>query len=89
MTAMRDYLEKRERDLEERINAMLKDRETMLAALIEAQYAMEDRDIFGDDPRVSAAINRVKDVIRKVAPAAAEVSAAYEAQRKEMRGQRA
>lgn len=37
-------------------------------ALYRAVCAMEDQDIFGDDPRITAAVNRANDVLRRTEP---------------------
>ena len=46
------------------VDAAMEDIAKLREALREAVYAMEDRDIFGDDPRITRAVNRANDVLR-------------------------
>lgn len=68
MTDMRDYLEQREKMLEARVDRLIAEKELLRTALREAVYAMEDRDVFGDDPRITKAINTVNDALRHTEP---------------------
>lgn len=67
-SSMRDYLEQREKTLEARVDRLSSEKELLRTALREAVYAMEDRDVFGDDPRITKAINTVNDVLRHTEP---------------------
>jgi hypothetical protein len=66
---MRDYLEKREKSLEARVERLSAEKMLLAAALRQAVWAMEDRDLFGDDPRIAKAIDRANDALRKTEPA--------------------
>lgn len=66
--SMRDYLEQREKTREARVDRLNSEKELLRTALREAVCAMEDRDVFGDDPRITKAINTVNDVLRHTEP---------------------
>lgn len=54
-----DGLKARIMELEDKFRAEQLENRRLRSALIDAQHAMEDQDVFGDDPRITAAIRKI------------------------------
>lgn len=75
-----DGLKERIMELEDSARGLQSENRRLRSALLDARHAMEDQDIFGDDPRVTAAIRKIitalgmPPVVEKLGTAAADTS---------------